>query len=143
MTTVLDLVHEETSLEAKRRELAAQIVEGNQVIDALLARQAAMGRKIEEALEGVQRLREQLGALDTVIDLVDDSRITFQPPRPAAPLLEVVPKVVEREAPTPPKSQPFRPVSYLKCVAEGHEFMNSRSMPGCVTCRRCRIRRGG
>lgn len=138
---MLDLVHEETSLEAKRRELAAQIVEGAQVVDALLARQAAMGRKIEEALQGVQRLREQLGAIDTVMDLVDHSRISFQPPRAAAPVLEVVPKAVEGDAATPLKSQPFRPVSYLKCVTEGHEFMNSRSMPGYVTCRRCRLRR--
>jgi hypothetical protein len=138
---VLDLAHEETSLEAKRRELAAKIAEGNQVVDALLARQAAMGRKIEEALDGIQRLREQIGAIDTVISLVDRSRIAFQPPRPVAPVLEVVPKAVESEAGEPLKAQPFRPVGYLKCLAEGHEFMNSRSMPGYVTCRRCRVRR--
>lgn len=138
---MLDLAHEETSLEAKRRELTSRIAEGHQVVDALMAHQAATARKIEEALEGVEHLQEQLRALDTVIGMVGHQEVCVQPARPA-PVLEVVPAPVEQPS-VPLKSQPFRPMSYLKCVAEGHNFMNSRAMPGYVTCRRCRMRRRG
>jgi len=140
---VLDLAHEETSLEAKRRELASRIAEGHQVVDALMARQAATARKIEEALEGVERLQEQMRALDTVIALVGHQEVLFRRPRPVAPVLEVVSAPAEPRLNVPLKSQPFRPVAYLKCIGDGHDFMNSRTMPGYVTCRRCRVRRRG
>lgn len=141
---MLDYVREETALEAKRRELASMITEGRQVVAALSERRTAIGRKIDEALEGIQRLQDQITAIDTVAGMVSTSEITFQPPRPIAPVLEVV-ATVEPSTPEAAASRPqsFRPVAYLKCVADGHDFMNSRSMPGHITCRRCRMRRSG
>ena len=122
------------------------IHEGRQVVAALSERKTAIGRKIDEALEGIERLQDQIKAIDTVMQIVVTPRdIVFQPPRPAAPVLEVVVTQVEpapaEAAPTRPL--PFRPVAYLKCVADGHDFMNSRSRPGHITCRRCKMRRGG
>jgi hypothetical protein len=137
---VLDIVREESALEAKRRELTHKIAEGRQVVAALAERRDAADRKIEEALEGVQRLQDQLRAIDTVISLVDPSDIAFQPPRPVMPVLEVV-ETTDREPQPPLRPQPFRPVAYLKCFADGHDWMNSRSIPGAVTCRRCKTRR--
>jgi hypothetical protein len=139
---VLDVVREETALEAKRRELAHKIAEGRQVVASLAERRDAIGRKIEEAVEGVQRLQDQLKAIDTVISLVDPCDIAFQPSRPVMPVLEVV-EAMNREPQPPLRPQPFRPAAYLKCFADGHDWMNSRSVPGAVTCRRCKARRKG
>ena len=138
---MLDIATDETSLDAKRRDIASKIAEGRQVVGALQERQAAIGAKIEEALAGLQRLQEQLTAIDTVLGLVDHREIRFQPPRPAAPMLEVVTTVEPSAEAGASLRSPFRPVSYLKCMTDGHEFMNSRAMPGYVTCRRCRVRR--
>jgi hypothetical protein len=143
-TYVLDFAVEETALETKRRELASMVTEGRQVVAALSERQTAIGRKIQEALDGVQRLQDQINAIDIVMGLVDQRTVSFQAPRPAPPVLEVVPSHVttlhEAEDARP---LPFRPVAFLRCVAEGHDFRNSRSNPGHITCRRCRHRRGG
>jgi hypothetical protein len=137
---VLDVARQETTLEARRRELTLKIAEGRQVVAALSTRRHAIEQKIEEAAEGIQRLENQVAAIDTVIGIVASQDIAFQPPRPAAPVLEVVaPSVVDNAEPL--RTQPFKPVAYLKCVADGHEWMNSRSVPGAVTCRRCRARR--
>lgn len=140
---MLDLAHEDTLLDVKRQELIARLAEGHQVIDALTARQSAMGRKIDETLENVQRLREQVKAIDTVMGLVG-SEVSVQPQRPTARVLEVVPTAADRqEVSASLKPQRFRPLAYLKCMSAGHVFMNSRSMPGYVTCRRCHARRKG
>ena len=143
---MLDFATEESPLEARRRELSSMVKEGRQVVAALSERKTAIGRKIDEALEGIQRLQDQIKAIDTVMEIVvTPSDIVFQPPRPAAPVLEVVVTQVEpalaEAAPSRPLS--FRPVAYLKCVADGHDFRNSRSRPGHITCRRCRMRRSG
>lgn len=39
------------------------------------------------------------------------------------------------------KPQPFRARSYLRCLTLGHDMVLSRSHPGRITCRRCRMRR--
>ena len=120
------------------------IHEGRQVVAALSERQTAIGRKIQEAVDGIQRLQDQVKAIDTVMSIVSPRDIAFPPPRPAAPLLEVVVTQAEPEPEAAaPRPLPFRPVAYLKCVADGHDFMNSRSRPGHITCRRCKMRRGG
>jgi len=117
------------------------IAEGRQVVAALSTRRHAIERKIEEAVEGIQRLEGQISAIDTVIDIVGAPSIAFQPPRPPSPVLEVV-ATVEDEPAAPLRPHPFRPVAYLKCVTEGHAWLNSRSIPGAVTCCRCKVRRG-
>lgn len=137
---MLDVVSEETALEAKRRELTQKIAEGRQVVAALTERRDAIGRKIDEALEGVQRLQDQLKAIDTVISLVNPYEVAFQPPRPLMPVLKVV-DATDGESEASRRPQPFRPVAYLKCIADGHDWMSSRSVPGAVTCRRCKARR--
>ena len=139
---MLDVVTEETALQVKRRELTHKIAEGRQVVAALAERRDAIERKIEEAMEGVQRLQEQVKAIDTVITLVNPCDVAFQPPRPVTPVLEVV-EAMNREPQPPLRPQPFRPAAYLKCFADGHDWMNSRSVPGAVTCRRCKVRRKG
>jgi hypothetical protein len=138
---VLDVARQETTLEARRRELTLKIAEGRQVVAALSTRRHVIEQKIEEAAEGIQRLENQVAAIDTVIGIVASQDIAFQPPRPAAPVLEVVAASTVDGAETLARPQPFKPVAYLKCVADGHEWMNSRSVPGAVTCRRCRARR--
>lgn len=141
---MLDFATEEGALEAKRRELVSMIAEGRQVVAALLDRQGAIARKIEEAHDGIQRVQDQINAIDVVMGLVDQRHIAFQPPRPIAPVLEVVASHSEPEHDAAvSRPQPFRPMAYLKCVAEGHDFRNSRSMPGQITCRRCKFRRSG
>lgn len=37
--------------------------------------------------------------------------------------------------------QPFRARAYFRCLALGHDMVLSRSHPGRITCRRCRMRR--
>lgn len=140
---MLDVARQETTLEARRRELTLKIAEGRQVVAALSTRRHAIEQKIEEAAEGILRLENQVAAIDTVIGIVASQDIAFQPPRPAAPVLEVVAPSAVDGAETPARPQAFKPVAYLKCVADGHEWMNSRSIPGAVTCRRCRARRKG
>jgi hypothetical protein len=139
---VLDYIQEEAPLEAARRELLAKIVEGRRVVETLSARQTMIGRQIEEAAEAIQKLEEQLKAVDTVMRMVG-SNISLTPAplplRPAAPIAEVVSAAPAPREPAAP--QPFKPMSYLKCVADGHDFTHSRSHPGFVTCRRCRARR--
>ena len=39
------------------------------------------------------------------------------------------------------KPQPFRARAYFRCLALGHDMVTSRSHPGRITCRRCRMRR--
>lgn len=139
---MLDFATNESALESKRRELGSMIAEGRAVVAALSERQTALGRKIEEALDGIRRLQDQINAIDVVMGIVDQRDIVFQSPRPAAPVLEVVARHAEPSAEAEPP-QPFKPVAFLKCVADGHDFRNSRSMPGHITCRRCRMRRRG
>ena len=143
MIRVLDLVREESSLEARHRELGLKIAEGRQVIDALALRRTAIDRKIEEASRGLQRLEQQREAVETVVNMVAEADIQFQPPRPVAPVLEVVTSTAS-SAPVASPSAPerFKLRVFMKCVTtEGHDFVVSRSMPGHLTCRRCRVRR--
>jgi hypothetical protein len=52
---------------------------------------------------------------------------------------------VQRAGPALPlqstKPEPFRPRAFFRCVTLGHDMVASRSHPGRITCRRCRLRR--
>lgn len=81
---------------------------------SLTARRHELASRIAEVTDVLGRLRQELNAVESALGSAS---------QPAN------------------RPQPFKPVTYLKCVAEGHDFMNSRAMPGYVTCRRCRVRR--
>ena len=141
---MLDIGRQEISLQAKRRDLLAKIAEGRSVVASLQERQALMVSKIEEATAGLRRLEEQLRAMETVINVLDEEGLVLTPeilapiplrPVPAAPAQPFAGK------PAPRTREPFKPLAYLRCVSEGHQLTNSRSSSGYVTCTRCRIRR--
>lgn len=143
---MLDVVREETSLEAKRRELMSKIAEGREVIKALTDRQRALSSKMEEAGEALERLQGQLQAVDVVLNLLPADEIRFQPPRPIAPVLEVVearkPHTVPAAPAAPKKPERFKLRAFFHCVTgDGHDMVMSRAMAGYTTCRNCRLRR--
>ncbi len=41
------------------------------------------------------------------------------------------------------KPSVLKPLAFLKCLAAGHEFQNSHSRPGYLTCVRCKFRKRG
>ncbi|HYG27119.1 MAG TPA: hypothetical protein VD906_09440 [Caulobacteraceae bacterium] len=150
---MLDIGRQELSLQAKRRDLIAKVVEGRAVVATLVERHAAMARKIEEATAGLERLEEQLAALNTVIKVFDEEGFipTAEPAPAAAPIpLRAVPSEPDAQAaPFEPARRhtlvrnrdSFKLVAFLRCVSEGHQMVNSRTYTGHLTCTRCRIRR--
>lgn len=146
--TMFDIARRETSLDAKRHELAAKVRDGRTAVAAMVARQAAMAGKIDEATAGLQRLERQLEAMDTVVRLFDEEELFVQTPSTRErPFLVSNNPAVAHEAPVEDVKQhvarrtPFRPTAFLQCLSDGHEMYASRSAPGHMTCTRCGVRR--
>ncbi|MGE5565500.1 MAG: hypothetical protein ACM3YN_05010 [Parcubacteria group bacterium] len=98
-----------------------------------MGRQVAVSHKIEEALDGLQRLQHELNGMEAAAEIEDRAQ--------RASALQLVETAATQPSQKTVQSQPFRPLTYLKCLGNGHDFTYSRSMPGYVTCRRCRLRR--
>lgn len=138
---MLDIARMETSLDAKRRDLAAKILEGRAFVASMMERQAILGRKIDDANAALKHLEHQLEATKTVMGLFDDEGLVLAAAPVAAPPTYARPTLVPPAAPAVMKREPVRFLSSLKCKVQGHQMVASRSAPGYATCARCRVRR--
>ena len=144
---MLDIAMVDTSLEVKRRDLSARIVEGRRAIATLVERHSEMGRRIEMANEAVRDLERKLAATNTVMDLYEKEGLILSVdplarPAPAPAPVEVEVEVTAHVVSYPArKPEPFRPMTFLRCLTDGHDMVMSRSVSGMATCRRCKMRR--
>lgn len=87
-----------------------------------------LGAKIDQASDVLRQLERQLAATKMVVEQLDQQRPSLN----TEPVHALAPKR---------KPDPFKPVAFLRCLSVGHDMVASRSMPGRVTCRRCKMRR--
>ena len=140
---MLDVAKVDTSLEVTRRELSARIVEGRRAIATLVERHDEMGRRIEMANNAVRELERKLSATTTVMDIYEKEGLIVSVDPLSHPAIKTPPTPAPAPAIyyPPREPAPFRPVTFLKCLTEGHEMVVSRSLSGMATCRRCKMRR--
>lgn len=138
---MLDIAMVDTSLEVKRRDLSARIVEGRRAIATLVERHAEMGRRIEMANEAVRELERKLAATNTVMALYEREGLILSVDPLSRPAPSVAPEPAQAIIYPPRKPEPLRPMAFLRCLTDGHDMVMSRSVAGMATCRRCKLRR--